>query len=1535
MPDPNHKKTPRVPETASWFKVITTTVVVLLLVTGVVVVARLLPVTHRFYTDADLIRRPIELANTRDILWQPARSMSELINTTADDYEPRLSADGMTLYFVRGKAGYNAQIHYSIKSPTGWSKPQPLDAVNSAYDELGPEPSRDGQSLYFYSDRPGGSGGYDLWVARRSTTGWHEPINLGPLVNSEFNDYGPALTPDSSVLYFASNRPDPAGHEAHDPDAWPATLREDLYQHDYDLYASALTPEGMAKAIPLTTLNTPFNDGAPAVSSFGDFLYFASDRSGGEGGFDLYRSWRVLGEHRPADNLGSSVNTPANEMDPGLSLGGYALYFSSDRRVEVAAADQAPSYDLYYTTSREVFTVADQVARSPMQWSAIWSAIGPNLLWVLVALALLLAMLALLRGMHGRRMSLLAKCLLGSITAHLLLLLLFNAWEVTAALAKEFSRRGPIRIALASPTTGTDLFTQIRGKLTSVETPTPTLLPAQRHTVPTPSNAVEATATLAVLDRPFTTDDQPQFASGGADDAIPPQRQREPPDFSTDVQNIDSAPLDAAMPALQERMAVNEPRNAESPRPVDTPPASRPPVDVSITPSTATDATLDPVRLADSMQGVADQRMELPATVVRDADTTPTPDAVDFGSTTTLVDLPQTAELVITAAPTGRRPVVVEKHQDVPTAPVRVDRAAVGAATMNSSTVDRAVELSPETAGTPSDETLTDASTVKVVDASTVPTSSATTMATARPSLPTVQDLVLPQLDDNKLTATTETAEQVVTASGSPVRSDSLTGLSKPIELAEVAMISPQNVPISNSLDSTFTIDPSLVADANDRGVFAIPSAAMDRLTLAVPMTTSLPELAELAMPQMEESEAERFEERSTEMMSVETESLRAAIDITSTLADASARDPMFDPGTLATDLNAERSASLVELSVADTLDTGFADLAAPTLDVSDTTPTIPTPMMALDLDIPTESVAPENPYAQRTVEDKLAIVERMGGSKETEEAVARALKWLARHQSSDGRWDADGFDDGCDECDGETDIEADHALTALSLLSFLGAGHTHVGDGPYQRNVEAALGWLLDQQNDDGDLRGDETMYSHGIATIALSEAFGMTHDRALRRPVERAVRFIEEARNRNTGGWRYDPGQAGDTSVTGWQVMALKSAHINGVIVPADAFNAARTWLDRVSRSGSRGLYSYKPNRRYTPSMTAEGMFTQQLLGRRRDDPRMRASADYLLRHLPDWDDEVNTYYWYYATLALYQHGGPPWRTWNASLTRELLNHQRRDGAASGSWNPDDDEWADKGGRVYQTTLCTLMLEVYYRYLPLYSMDMPVDAVGRIDGTVVDGSTGKPLAGASIRLSLKDRPAMQVTTDQAGHYTLAVPEVPDFFALSASKRGFSPSARNVDAAMLMGTTHTVDFDLRPTDESIVSVEAVPEVHHLGDDDFSGSINSQFQKDSEGDRFEAEFELAATQLSPHYARAEVRLLAKGVQRRHRIRINGSTLEERLEDAPDDGSFGEFRASFDADLLRRGLNKIEIIAKPSSSDIDDFEFVNVQILLSP
>ncbi|MCP4246122.1 MAG: hypothetical protein GY778_03650 [bacterium] len=277
------------------------------------------PRWDRFYTDAETIRRPVADIDPRDVLWQPPVPLGEVVNTSAEDYEPHLSWDGLTLFFVRGKAGQNADIYSARRTPSGWTAPLPLATVNSDYDELGPEPSADGQALYFYSDRSGGLGGYDLWVARRRGEAWLEPANLGPAVNSEYNDYGPALTPGGRVLYFGSNRPQPGDERIPNPRAWPATVREEQFHRTYDLFASALTDRGPGQAQPLTALNTPHNEGAPCVSPAGDFLYFSSDREGGQGGFDVYRARRIDGVFRPPVNLEPPVNTGANDLDPGLA----------------------------------------------------------------------------------------------------------------------------------------------------------------------------------------------------------------------------------------------------------------------------------------------------------------------------------------------------------------------------------------------------------------------------------------------------------------------------------------------------------------------------------------------------------------------------------------------------------------------------------------------------------------------------------------------------------------------------------------------------------------------------------------------------------------------------------------------------------------------------------------------------------------------------------------------------------------------------------------------------------------------------------------------------------------------------------------------------------------------------------------------------------------------------------------------------------------------------------------------------------------
>jgi len=333
------------------------------------------------WTDGRAVRVSTLGAPVREVLWRPAEPLPGAAGGSTDEYEPRYSADGTTLVFVRGRAGQNADLFTSRWSPTGWSEPTPIQSVNTPNDELGPELSQDGTSLYFYSDRPGGLGGYDLWVSHSSEGQWGTPTNLGPRVNSPWNEYGPALSAAGDRLYFSSNRPR-AGEAATPDNSWSATVREHRTRHDYDLYIAPLGESTSANAEGVTALNTPADEGAPAVSPAGDFLYFASDREGGLGGFDLYRA-RIAdnGDVGPPENLGVAINSPANDLDPALTSDGFRLCFSSDRQMTSGPIDitgpgslntsRAPHYSLWSSASREVYRT-NEVFIGPSAWSLIW-----------------------------------------------------------------------------------------------------------------------------------------------------------------------------------------------------------------------------------------------------------------------------------------------------------------------------------------------------------------------------------------------------------------------------------------------------------------------------------------------------------------------------------------------------------------------------------------------------------------------------------------------------------------------------------------------------------------------------------------------------------------------------------------------------------------------------------------------------------------------------------------------------------------------------------------------------------------------------------------------------------------------------------------------------------------------------------------------------------------------------------------------------------------------------------------------------------
>lgn len=335
------------------------------------------------------------------------------------------------------------------------------------------------------------------------------------------------------------------------------------------------------------------------------------------------------------------------------------------------------------------------------------------------------------------------------------------------------------------------------------------------------------------------------------------------------------------------------------------------------------------------------------------------------------------------------------------------------------------------------------------------------------------------------------------------------------------------------------------------------------------------------------------------------------------------------------------------------------------------------------------------------------------GATKASERAVAAALNWIARHQNSNGSWSLD-HRPGCKSggCTGIGEVKSDAGATAMALLPFLAAGQTHQSRGPYQRNIEGGLSWLINNQKPNGDLSAGSSsqMYTHGLAAIALCEAYGMSQDSRIGYAAQAAINFIQTGQNRE-GSWRYTHGSNdSDTSVHGWQVMALKSGQMAGLQVSENTIMGSKTYLKLAAKGGRYGeLFSYTPDGGSTLPMTSVGLLCTQYLGAGQEDPVIVGGVEYLAKNGPSIDRR-NVYYWYYATQVMHNVPGPQWDTWNRAMRRILIETQDKTGCAAGSWDPSKpspDAWGRQGGRLMCTSLSCLTLEVYYRYLPLYKLD------------------------------------------------------------------------------------------------------------------------------------------------------------------------------------------------------------------------------------
>jgi hypothetical protein len=366
------------------------------------------------------------------------------------------------------------------------------------------------------------------------------------------------------------------------------------------------------------------------------------------------------------------------------------------------------------------------------------------------------------------------------------------------------------------------------------------------------------------------------------------------------------------------------------------------------------------------------------------------------------------------------------------------------------------------------------------------------------------------------------------------------------------------------------------------------------------------------------------------------------------------------------------------------------------------------------------------------------------GGTRQSERAVAGALNWLARHQSPDGSWSLSGFTARCKDktCTSPgTGGSLEIAGTAFGLLPFLGAGQTHESSGgPYKKAILAGIHYLIGHQKPDGSFAGSTTMYDHGLASIALCECFGMTGDEKIKKTAQAALDYIALAQDPNGGGWRYIPQQPGDTSVTGWQVMALKSGQMAYLNVNPLILEKAKQFLDSVSSGGlgstaGVGHFGYTSKDRQTSATNAVGLLCCQYLGVPRTDPAIIEGTAYLMQNQPATGAAPDIYYWYYGTQVMHNQPGPDWDAWNRKMRRRLIDTQSREGCATGSWDPKEDQWGVRGGRVMETSLSALTLEVYYRYLPLYKLD-------REGGGFAPAPAEKP---AADKLEKDDKPAKE----------------------------------------------------------------------------------------------------------------------------------------------------------------------------------------------
>ncbi|MES2475995.1 MAG: prenyltransferase/squalene oxidase repeat-containing protein [Verrucomicrobiota bacterium] len=311
--------------------------------------------------------------------------------------------------------------------------------------------------------------------------------------------------------------------------------------------------------------------------------------------------------------------------------------------------------------------------------------------------------------------------------------------------------------------------------------------------------------------------------------------------------------------------------------------------------------------------------------------------------------------------------------------------------------------------------------------------------------------------------------------------------------------------------------------------------------------------------------------------------------------------------------------------------------------------------------------------------------------------AVEDALHYLASSQRPDGTF-PEGYGDST-------------GIPSLVGMAFLSKGHLPT-EGPYADALNRCIDLVLSSQKDDGLLEkgnaGTGPMYAHNISTLFLSEVSGMVdpaRQDKIERALPKALSLILRAQavpksERDSGGWRYHPGSKdSDTSCSGWALMALRSAKLNGAAVPDSAIEDAVNYLKR-HQDASVGCFGYSNTSDHNQSLTGMGLLCLELCGMHGSEETVKA-ADYVtrtFRELPG--DQFEFYGNYYNAQGMFQIGGRYWTEYAPWMYATYLQKQESDG----SWP------SREAGRIYGTAMMVLAFTVPYRQLPIYQRDETV---------------------------------------------------------------------------------------------------------------------------------------------------------------------------------------------------------------------------------